>query len=60
MSPCDVGPEEAAIEDVEDDLRYSYGGGVRFALSRALVARIDVGFSEEEQGLVYLTFGHTF
>ena len=26
----------------------------------ALVARIDVGFSPEETGLVYLTFGHTF
>ena len=41
-------------------LQYSYGGGLRIALSSALIARIDVGFSEEEQGLVYLTFGETF
>lgn len=42
------------------DFQYSYGGGVRIALSDALVARIDVGFSDEETGLVYLTFGQTF
>ena len=43
-----------------DDFRYSYGGGLRFQLSEALVARVDVGFSEEETGLTYLEFGHTF
>jgi hypothetical protein len=43
-----------------DDLQYSYGGGLRVALSEALVARIDAGFSDEETGLVYLSFGHTF
>ena len=43
-----------------NDFRYSYGTGLRIALSEALVARIDVGFSEEEQGLVYLSFGQTF
>jgi outer membrane protein assembly factor BamA len=43
-----------------DRLRYSYGGGTRIGFSSGLVARIDVGFSEEEKGLVYLTFGHTF
>jgi outer membrane protein assembly factor BamA len=43
-----------------DDFRYSYGGGLRFQLAEALVARVDVGFSEEETGLVYLEFGHTF
>ncbi len=43
-----------------DQLRYSYGGGLRIALSSGLVARIDVGFSPEETGLVYLSFGHTF
>jgi hypothetical protein len=45
---------------VVDDLKYSYGGGLRFALSRAIVARIDVGFSDEEKGLVYLSFGQAF
>ena len=43
-----------------DHFRYSYGGGTRIGFSSGLVARIDVGFSEEEKGLVYLTFGHTF
>ncbi len=43
-----------------DHIRYSYGGGTRIGFSSGLVARIDVGFSEEEKGLVYLTFGHTF
>jgi len=43
-----------------DRVRYSYGGGLRVALSSGLVARIDAGFSPEEKGLVYLTFGHTF
>jgi len=44
----------------KDDMRFSYGGGVRFALGEATIARVDVGFSEEEKGLVYLVFGHTF
>ncbi|MCC6766343.1 MAG: BamA/TamA family outer membrane protein [Deltaproteobacteria bacterium] len=43
-----------------DDVRYSYGGGLRIGLSSGLVARIDAGFSPEQTGLVYLTFGHTF
>ncbi|MGH8502778.1 MAG: BamA/TamA family outer membrane protein [Gammaproteobacteria bacterium] len=43
-----------------DDFQYSYGGGTRIALGQAILARIDVGFSEEESGLVYLTFGHIF
>lgn len=42
------------------DFRYSYGGGTRIALGEAILARIDVGFSNEETGLVYLTFGHIF
>lgn len=50
----------AAQAGVVSRPRFSYGGGLRLAMSRALIARIDVGFSEEEHGLVYLTFGHTF
>src|SRR5690606_9126509 len=46
--------------DGDDEVKFSYGGGTRIALGKALVARIDVGFSEEEKGLVYLTFGQTF
>ena len=48
------------IPRVFRDFRYSYGGGARFALGDAIIARLDVGFSDEEDGLVYLTFGHTF
>jgi outer membrane protein assembly factor BamA len=51
---------DEVISEITDDIRYSYGGGLRFILARALVARVDVGFSEEEIGLVYLKFGHTF
>jgi len=45
---------------VFEDFRYSYGAGTRIALGEAILARIDVGFSNEETGLVYLTFGHIF
>ena len=41
-------------------LRYRYGAGLRFALSQALEARVDVGFSDEEKGLVYLAFAQAF
>ena len=51
---------DEVISEITDDIRYSYGTGLRFILSRALVARVDVGFSEEETALVYLKFGHTF
>jgi outer membrane protein assembly factor BamA len=47
-------------EHLFDHIRYSYGGGLRIAFSSGLVARIDAGFSPEETGLIYLTFGHTF
>jgi outer membrane protein assembly factor BamA len=43
-----------------DHLPISYGGGLRFGLDDAILARIDVGFSDEETALIYLTFGHTF
>lgn len=48
------------FERIVNDFRYSYGTGLRFALGEALVARVDVGFSDEETGLVYLSFGQTF
>jgi hypothetical protein len=48
------------LDELTDDVRYSYGGGLRFLVSRAIIARVDVGFSEEETALVYLKFGHTF
>jgi len=51
---------DTIIRRIASTFRYSYGGGLRVALSAALVARIDVGFSDEERGLVYLEFGQTF
>lgn len=48
------------IPRVFQKFRYDYGGGLRIALGQALVARVDAGFSKEEKGLVYLTFGQTF
>ncbi len=53
-----LGPEFVAT--VGEEIRYSYGGGLRFAIGQALTARIDVGYSKEESALVYLAFGHTF
>jgi outer membrane protein assembly factor BamA len=48
------------FDRIFSNFQYSYGGGVRIALSEALVARIDAGFSNEELGLIYLSFGQTF
>jgi hypothetical protein len=54
---CRVG-----LGHTDNESRYGYGGGTRIALGEALVlvARIDVGFSDEEKGLVYVVFGYTF
>ncbi len=56
----ELGEPPATIPRTDNEFRYSYGGGTRIALGEALVARIDVGFSDEEKGLVYVVFGHTF
>lgn len=53
-----LGPE--FIETLKGKIRFSYGAGLRIALGQAILARIDAGFSEEEDTLLYLTFGHTF
>ena len=52
--------DDDILERIIDDFQYDYGGGLRIKLADALVARIDVGFSDEETGLVYLEFGQTF
>jgi len=52
--------DSEVFERVINNFQYSYGTGLRIALSEALIARIDAGFSEEEIGLLYLSFGHTF
>jgi outer membrane protein assembly factor BamA len=48
------------IPSIFDGLRFSYGTGLRIALGEAILARLDVAFSNEQTGLVYLVFGHTF
>ena len=53
-------PRGVRLPGVFGGFRYSYGPGLRIALGEALVARLDVGFSNEQTGLVYLVFGHTF
>jgi Omp85 superfamily domain len=55
-----LGQPVNTVPRTDNDFRYSYGGGTRIALGEALVARLDIGFSDEEKGLVYLVFGHTF
>lgn len=50
----------ASIPEIFEDFRYSYGTGLRIAIGEALVARLDVGFSNEQTALVYLVFGQTF
>jgi outer membrane protein assembly factor BamA len=61
---ADVGRVWTDAQDFEnhvlDDYRWDYGGGLRIAFSSGEVARIDVAVSEENKGLVYLAFGHTF
>ena len=56
----EFGEPESTLPKTNDKVRFSYGGGLRFALGEAILARVDVGFSDEEHGLVYLVFGHTF
>ena len=41
-------------------IRVAGGPGLRIALSQAIVARIDVGFSNEETAIAYLAFGQSF
>lgn len=45
---------------LSDDIRFSYGAGLHIALGEALSTRLDVGFSGESKGLVYLSFGNAF
>jgi outer membrane protein assembly factor BamA len=49
-----------SLPGLVDEFRYSYGPGLRIELGEAIVARLDAGFSNEQTGLVYLVFGHTF
>lgn len=54
-----IGPE---LKDINfDDLKYSYGGGVRIALNKAekLNLRLDYGLGQHSQGF-YLQLGEAF
>jgi hypothetical protein len=50
----------ATLPHTNEKVRVSWGPGLRFALGEAMVARFDLGFSTEEHGQAYVTFGHTF
>jgi hypothetical protein len=52
-------PEEA-LRKQTGGFQYSLGVGCHIGFSEAMLARIDVGFSEENAGLVFLSFGHMF
>ena len=52
--------EDEISREWHRDYRTDYGVGIRIVLSSGLLARIDVGFSSEETGLVYLSFGQVF
>jgi outer membrane protein assembly factor BamA len=57
----DLAPNsQVVLDSIQDGPVYGGGPGIRFGLSQALVARIDVGFSEEEMPIFYLAFGNTF
>lgn len=64
LSSDDIRNEFGITEDnlarTVDRVQLSYGFGLRIQMAKALVARVDVGFSREAIGLVYLSFGHTF
>src|SRR5262249_9476052 len=56
----EFGLTPSQIGGLVSHFQYSYGGGFRVAIAQALLAPIDVGFSDEETGLVYLAFGQAF
>ncbi|MFW5972979.1 MAG: Omp85 family outer membrane protein [Bacteroidota bacterium] len=43
-----------------DDLRHSYGAGLRFGYNQAFVVSMDFGWSREDPGMFYLAVGHIF
>jgi outer membrane protein assembly factor BamA len=64
MSPSqletDFGLGPSSASHLVSALQYDGGVGIRFAVARAILARVEVGFSDEEKGLVYLAFGQAF
>jgi outer membrane protein assembly factor BamA len=56
----EFGLNQEIINRQTSGFQFSYGFGTRIAIGQAILARIDVGFSEEETGLVYLSFGQMF
>jgi len=43
-----------------NNVKWSYGGGLRAAVNQSFVLVCDVGFSAEDKGLLYLGIGHIF
>jgi hemolysin activation/secretion protein len=41
-------------------MKYAYGIGLRLAWSQSFVVSFDFGFSDEEKGSFYVTFGNIF
>ncbi len=52
--------EKSTLPQLFNEQRFDEGVGVRIALGEAILARIDVGWSNEDNALVYLVFGQTF
>lgn len=58
--PSEFGVNEDNLMSQTDRFQYSLGVGCHIGFSESLLARIDVGFSEENTGLVFLSFGQMF
>jgi len=46
--------------DIAKDYKYSYGAGIRATIPPGIMARLDIGFSEEQIFSVYANFGTVF
>jgi hypothetical protein len=52
--------EEYKISNFLQDMKYSYGAGVRFYFNPDLLVRADIGHSNEELMQVRIMFGQAF
>ena len=43
-----------------DDMKYSYGAGLRTGYSQAFILSFDLGFSKEQRAVFYMSFGTIF
>ncbi len=56
----EFGLDQEVVESQTDRFQYSLGCGLHIGFSESLLARIDIGFSDENTGLVFLSFGQIF